>query len=69
MINKGLALRGWQMHGQRYIPMLLDRVASGELPTRHFATHPMPLEDGPEGYRLFKDKEDGCVRPVFLPGR
>jgi threonine dehydrogenase-like Zn-dependent dehydrogenase len=69
VINKGLTLRGSQMHGQRYIPMLLDRVVAGELPTRHFATHPMPLEDAPEGYRLFKDKEDGCVRPVFLPGR
>ena len=69
VVNKGLTLRGAQMHGQRYIPMLLDRVANGELPTRHFATHPMSLEDAPEGYRLFKDKKDGCVRPVFLPGR
>ena len=57
------------MHGQRYIPMLLDRIAAGELPTRHFATHSFALEDGAHGYRIFKDKQDGCVRPVFLPGR
>ncbi len=28
----------------------------------------MPLEDGPKGYRMFKEKEDGCVRAVFRPG-
>jgi threonine dehydrogenase-like Zn-dependent dehydrogenase len=67
VLNKGLTVRGAQMHGQRYIPMLLDRIAAGELPTRHFATHPMPLDEGPEGYRIFKEKRDGCVRPVFRP--
>ena len=34
----------------------------------HLATHVMPLDDGPKGYRMFKDKEDGCVRAVFRPG-
>jgi threonine dehydrogenase-like Zn-dependent dehydrogenase len=67
MMNKGLTVRGAQMHGQRYIPMLLDRMSRGELTTEHLATHVMPLDRGPEGYRLFKDKEDGCVRTVFEP--
>jgi threonine dehydrogenase-like Zn-dependent dehydrogenase len=67
VVNKGLTVRGSQMHGQRYIPMLLDRMARGELVTEHLATHVMPLDEGPEGYRLFKEKEDNCVRSVFLP--
>jgi threonine dehydrogenase-like Zn-dependent dehydrogenase len=67
VINKGLTVRGAQMHGQRYIPELLRRIAGGELSTRHFATHPMPLEQGPEGYRMFKEKIDACIRPVFRP--
>jgi threonine dehydrogenase-like Zn-dependent dehydrogenase len=67
LMNKGLTVRGAQMHGQRYIPMLLDRMARGELVTEHLATHTMPLADGPEGYRMFKNKEDDCVRAVFLP--
>ncbi|SFO92820.1 hypothetical protein SAMN04489713_110269 [Actinomadura madurae] len=41
------ALRGAQMHGQRYIPKLLERIAKGELSTRHLATHEMPLDDAP----------------------
>jgi threonine dehydrogenase-like Zn-dependent dehydrogenase len=67
LMNKGLTVRGAQMHGQRYIPMLLERMAAGELVTEHLATHVMPLDEAPEGYRIFKDKEDNCVRAVFLP--
>jgi threonine dehydrogenase-like Zn-dependent dehydrogenase len=67
MMNKGLTVRGAQMYGQRYIPMLLERMARDELVTEHLATHVMPLDDAPEGYRIFKNKEDHCVRSVFLP--
>ena len=27
----------------------------------------MPLTEGPTGYRMFKNKENGCVRAVFQP--
>ncbi|OLB64764.1 MAG: glutathione-dependent formaldehyde dehydrogenase [Actinobacteria bacterium 13_2_20CM_2_72_6] len=67
LMNKGLTLRSAQMHGQRYIPMLLDRMERGELVTEHLATHTMSLDDGPQGYRIFKEKLDGCVRSVFVP--
>ncbi len=67
VMNKGLTLRGAQQHGQRYIPQILEHMASGELTTEHLATHVMPLDDAPKGYRMFKDKEDGCVRAVFQP--
>jgi threonine dehydrogenase-like Zn-dependent dehydrogenase len=56
-MNKGLTVRGAQMHGQRYIPMLLERMARGELLTEHLATHTMTLEDGQRGYDIFKDKD------------
>ncbi len=47
--------------------MLLERMARGELDPSHLLTHPMSLEDGPQGYELFKQKRDGCVRAVFQP--
>jgi threonine dehydrogenase-like Zn-dependent dehydrogenase len=68
VMNKNLTLRSAQMHGQRYIPEILRLMAAGEVKTAHLATHVMPLEQGPEGYRMFKEKEDGCVRAVFRPG-
>jgi threonine dehydrogenase-like Zn-dependent dehydrogenase len=67
VMNKGLTLRSGQMHGERYIPMLLDRMARGEIKSGHLATHQMSLDEAPRGYELFKNKEDGCVRPVFSP--
>ncbi|RKN51021.1 zinc-dependent alcohol dehydrogenase [Micromonospora endolithica] len=64
---KGLTVRGARQHGQRYIPMLLERMASGELRTEHLATHELPLEQGARGYALFRDRADGCVRSVLVP--
>ncbi|MFC5268090.1 hypothetical protein ACFPJ1_38765 [Kribbella qitaiheensis] len=66
-MNKGLTLRGAQQHGHRYIPMLLERMERGELATEHLATHTMPLSEGSQGYRMFKDKTDQNIRSVFLP--
>ena len=67
MMNKGLTVRGAQVHGQRYTPRILDHMARGELVTEHLATHVLPLAQAPRGYRMFKDKTDGCVRAVFEP--
>jgi threonine dehydrogenase-like Zn-dependent dehydrogenase len=67
LMNKGLSLAGAQQHGHRYIPMLLERVANGELSTGHVGTHEMTLDEASRGYDLFKNKKDGCVRSVFRP--
>ena len=67
VVNKGLTIKGSQQHGQRYIPMLLDRLARKEISTDHLVTHEMSIEDGAKGYDLFKHKKDGCVRAVFDP--
>ncbi len=67
LMNKGLTVRTAQQHGQHYVPRLLQHVANGELDTAALATHIMPLEDSVHGYEIFKEKEDGCIRSVFVP--
>jgi threonine dehydrogenase-like Zn-dependent dehydrogenase len=67
VMNKCLTIRAGQQRGQAHIPMLLDRMASGEISTAHLTTHPMSLDDAVLGYDLFKHKRDGCVRVVFHP--
>ncbi|MEU3455958.1 zinc-dependent alcohol dehydrogenase [Micromonospora sp. NPDC006766] len=66
-MNKALVLRMGQMHAQRYIPMLLDRIAIGEIDPGYLATHPMSLADGVRGYEIFQKKEEGCLRTVLHP--
>jgi threonine dehydrogenase-like Zn-dependent dehydrogenase len=67
IMNKGLTVRTAQQHGQKYLPRLIEHVVRGELDPSFLATHRFPLEDSPRGYEMFKNKEDGCVRSVFIP--
>ena len=60
-------MRTMQQPGQRYMPRMLEHVQKGELDPSFLLTHRMPLEEGPRGYELFKEKEDGCVRAAFAP--
>jgi threonine dehydrogenase-like Zn-dependent dehydrogenase len=67
IVNKGMTVRAAQQHGQKYVPRLLEHVARGEIDPTYLVTHRMSLEDAPHGYEMFKKKEDGCVRAVFMP--
>lgn len=67
IMNKGLTLRSAQHYGQKYVRRLLQHIERGELDTGSLATHTMSLEDSVRGYQMFKDKQDGCVRAVFVP--
>ena len=67
IMNKGLTVRTAQQHGQKYVAKLLDHAVKGELDPAYLATHRFSLEDSPRGYEMFRSKEDGCVRAVFVP--
>lgn len=67
IMNKGLTVRTAQQHGQAYVPRLLDHIVKGELDPSFLATHRFPLEEAPRGYEMFKNKDDGLVRAVFVP--
>ena len=67
IMNKGLTVRTAQQHGQKYLPRLLEHARKGELDPSFLVTHRFSLEDSPRGYEMFKHKEDGCVRSVFVP--
>ena len=67
IVNKSLTLRSGQQPGQRYAKRLFEHIQKGELDPSYLLTHPMPLEQGPEGYRMFKEKTGSCLRAVFRP--
>jgi threonine dehydrogenase-like Zn-dependent dehydrogenase len=64
---KGLTFKMGQTHVQRYLRPLLDRVEQGEIDPSFVITHRMPLDDAPHGYKIFKEKDDRCIKVVLTP--
>jgi threonine dehydrogenase-like Zn-dependent dehydrogenase len=67
LMNKGLTLRTGQTHVNRWSADLLERIQEGQIDPSFVVTHSVGLEDGPEMYRTFRDKEDGCIKVILKP--
>jgi threonine dehydrogenase-like Zn-dependent dehydrogenase len=65
--GKGLTLKMGQTHVQNYTSMLLEKIVSGEIDPSFIITHRVSLDDAPEMYRTFRDKQDDCVKVVMRP--
>lgn len=65
--NKGLTFRMGQMFGQKYMPILLDRVLNGEVDPSVVFTHTLLLQEAPKGYEMFKHKQDNCIKVLLKP--
>jgi threonine dehydrogenase-like Zn-dependent dehydrogenase len=66
-INRGLTFRMAQTPVQHYLPLLLERIQKGEIDPSFVITHRVSLEEGPEMYKTFRDKKDGCIKVVLKP--
>ena len=66
-MNKGLTFKMGQTHVQRYLKPLLEKVERGEITPADIITHRAPLDQAPEMYKTFRDKEDGCIKVVLKP--
>src|SRR5581483_1249889 len=67
VMNRALKVKTGQTHVQRYMKPLLERIQRGEVDPSFIITHRMRLDDAPRGYKMFRDKEDGCVKVVLRP--
>jgi threonine dehydrogenase-like Zn-dependent dehydrogenase len=67
VMNKGLTIRTGQTHVKRWADDLLRRIDEGEIDPTFVVTHTAPLGQGPELYKTFRDKKDGCVKVVLKP--
>jgi threonine dehydrogenase-like Zn-dependent dehydrogenase len=64
---KGLTLRMGQTHVHKYMKPLLKRIQEGEIDPSFVITHRLDLDQADAGYRMFKNKEDECVKVVMKP--
>jgi threonine dehydrogenase-like Zn-dependent dehydrogenase len=65
--NKGLMINMGQTHVHRYIEPLTEHIQQGKIDPSFVITHTVPLEQAPEMYKTFRDKEDGCIKVVLKP--
>jgi len=66
-MNRSLTLKTGQTHVQRYLKPLLERIQKGEIDPTFIITHRLPLDQAPEAYRMFRDKQDECLKVVLKP--
>ncbi|HUQ76568.1 MAG TPA: zinc-dependent alcohol dehydrogenase [Burkholderiales bacterium] len=67
LMNRSLTIRTGQTHVQRYMRPLLERIEKGEIDPSFVVTHRMALDDAPQAYRMFRDKQDDCIKVVLKP--
>lgn len=67
LMNKGLTIRTGQTHVNRWTDDLVRRIDDGQIDPSFVITHTMPIEKGPEMYKVFRDKQDSCIKVVLKP--
>jgi len=67
LVAKGLTLKTGQTHVQRYLEPLMKLIIDGKIDPSFLITHRIGLEEGPDAYKTFRDKQDGCVKIVIRP--
>jgi threonine dehydrogenase-like Zn-dependent dehydrogenase len=66
-MNRSITMKTGQCHVQRYMKPLLARVEQGSIDPSFVVTHRLRLDDTPQGYEIFKNKRDDCVKVVLKP--
>jgi len=66
-MNKALSFRTGQTHMMRYMQPLLQRIENGEIDPSFVITHRIRMEDIPNAYKMFRDKQAHCIKVVIDP--
>jgi threonine dehydrogenase-like Zn-dependent dehydrogenase len=67
IVNRSLTLKSGQTHVHRYLRPLMQRIERGDIDPSFVITHRMKLDEAPEGYHLFVQKQDDCMKVVLTP--
>jgi len=64
---KALTLKMGQTHVHKYMRPLMELIEAGKIDPTFVITHRLDLKEAAEGYRLFDNKLDNCVKVVMRP--
>ncbi|MBL1203511.1 MAG: glutathione-dependent formaldehyde dehydrogenase [Nostoc sp. GBBB01] len=66
-MNKALTFKMGQTHVHKYLPTLLDHIQNGKIDPSFVITHTLPLEQAPQGYEIFNERKENCIKVVLKP--
>lgn len=66
-MNKGLTIKTGQTHVQHYLDPLMEVIQEQKIDPSFVITHSLNLDDAPEAYKTFRNKDDGCIKVVLKP--
>jgi threonine dehydrogenase-like Zn-dependent dehydrogenase len=68
LFDKQIQLRMGQANVKRWVDDIMPLLTDGDpLGVEGFATHRLPLEEGPHGYEIFQKKEDNAIKVLLQP--
>src|SRR5438067_1929818 len=65
--GKGLTFKMGQTHVHNYLQPLLEHIQSGAIDPAFVITHRLSLNEAPDGYKTFVNKQDNCIKIVLNP--
>jgi len=68
LFDKQIQIRMGQANVRRWVPQIMPLLMDGDpLGVDDFASHRLPLEQGPRAYEKFQKKQDGFVKVLLRP--
>jgi len=67
VVNRSLTIKSGQTHVHRYLRPLLDRIVRGDIDPSFVVTHRLTLDEAADGYDMFVNKTDDCLKVVLKP--
>lgn len=67
IFTRNITVKAGQAPVIHYMPELFEKVKNAEFDPTDIITHKMPLDNAVQAYKIFDEKEDGCIKVVLKP--
>ncbi|RFU64925.1 zinc-dependent alcohol dehydrogenase [Peribacillus glennii] len=67
IFERNVTLKMGQAPVIHYMPMLFDKITSGEFDPTEIITHKLPIDAASDAYKIFNDHEDEVIKVVLKP--
>jgi S-(hydroxymethyl)glutathione dehydrogenase/alcohol dehydrogenase len=64
---RNITLKMGQCPAHSYIEPILELIKNGKFDPTDIITHVLPLDDGEQGYEIFDEKKDNCIKVILKP--